>query len=222
MSSLENVESIVLGLVKEYLTKKTFFSILDIIDFVSYRVKTSDLNRNKIELIIKNLIKKRIIIPGTKLMKNNIIENPRRNEIYNYIKKNPSNINEIMRALKIGSNQALWHLSCLEKFEFVRSKKLNNHRVFFKFDSDPKLDKFYHYLNKNIVLKIIEFMLKEDKPLKITEIANGTKKNHTTIKKYINILENLKLVETEKEKNRTLFKLDRKKYTKVRKSIQDD
>ena len=223
MSSLENLESIVFGLVKEYLTKKTFFSIIDIIEFVSNRVRLNpNLNRNKIELIIKSLIKKRIIIPGTKLMKNNIIENPKRNEIYNYIKKSPSNINEIMRALKIGSNQALWHLSCLEKFEFVRSKKLNNHRIFFKFDSNPKLDKFYHYMNKEIVQKIIEFMLKEDKPLKITEIANGTKKNHTTIKKYINILENLKLVETEKEKNRTIFKLDKKKYAKVRKSIQTD
>jgi predicted transcriptional regulator len=223
MSSLDNLESIVFGLVKEYLTKKTFFSIIDIIEFVSNRVRLNpNLNRNKIELIIKSLIKKRIIIPGTKLMKNNIIENPKRNEIYNYIKKSPSNINEIMRALKIGSNQALWHLSCLEKFEFVRSKKLNNHRIFFKFDSNPKLDKFYHYMNKEIVQKIIEFMLKEDKPLKITEIANGTKKNHTTIKKYINILENLKLIETEKEKNRTIFKLDKKKYAKVRKSIQTD
>ena len=223
MSSLDNLESIVFGLVKEYLTKKTFFSIIDIIEFVSNRVRLNpNLNRNKIELIIKSLIKKRIIIPGTKLMKNNIIENPKRNEIYNYIKKRPSNINEIMRALKIGSNQALWHLSCLEKFEFVRSKKLNNHRIFFKFDSNPKLDKFYHYMKKDIVLKIIDFMLKEDKPLKITEIANGTKKNHTTIKKYINILENLKLIETEKEKNRTIFKLDKKKYAKVRKSIQTD
>ena len=223
MSSLDNLESIVFGLVKEYLTKKTFFSIIDIIEFVSNRVRLNpNLNRNKIELIIKSLIKKRIIIPGTKLMKNNIIEHPKRNEIYNYIKKSPSNINEIMRALKIGSNQALWHLSCLEKFEFVRSKKLNNHRVFFKFDSNPKLDKFYHYMNKDIVLKIIEFMLKEDKPLKITEIANRMKKNHTTIKKYLSILENLKLVETEKEKNRILYKLDKKKYNKVRKSIQDD
>ena len=221
MSSLENVESIVLGLVKEYLTKKTFFSINDIIEYVNNRVKLNpNINRNKIELVIKNLIKKRIIIPGTKLMKNNIIEHPKRNEIYNFIKKYPSNINDIMRALKIGSNQALWHLSCLEKFEFVRSEKLNNHRIFFKFDSNPKLDNFYYYLNKEIVIKIIKFMVNEDKPLKITEIANGMKKNHTTIKKYINILENLKLIETEKEKNRVLYKFNKNKYNKVRKSIQ--
>ncbi len=221
MSSLDNLESIVLRLVKEYLTKKTFFSINDIVEFISNRVRLNpEINRNKIELIIKSLIRKKTIIPGTRLMKNNIIENPKRNEIYNFIKKNPSNINEMMRNLKIGSNQALWHLSCLEKFEFVRSKKLNNHRIFFQFDSNPKLDKFYYYLNKDIVLKLIEFLSREGRPLKITEIANGMKKNHTTIKKYITILENLKLVETEKDKNRILFKLDIKKYNKVRKSIQ--
>ncbi len=223
MSSLDNLESIVLGLVKEYLTKKTFFSITDIIEFISNRVRLNpNLNRNKIELIIKSLIKKKIIIPGTRLMKNNIIEHPKRNEIYNYIKKNPSNINEIMKTLKIGSNQALWHLSCLEKFKFVRSEKLNNHRIFFEYDSNPKLDKFYYYLNKDIVLKLIEFLTNEDKPFKITEIANGMKKNHNTIKKYVNILENLKLLETEKDKNRILFKLDIKKYNKVRKLIQGD
>ncbi|MFX1457474.1 MAG: hypothetical protein ACFFDB_19065 [Promethearchaeota archaeon] len=223
MSSSDNLESIVLGLVEEYLTKKTFFSINDIIEFISNRVRLNpNLNRNKIELIIKSLIKEKTIIPGTRLMKNNIIENPKRNEIYNFIKKKPSNINDIMKTLKIGSNQALWHLSCLEKFEFVRSKKLNNHRIFFNINSNPKLDKFYYYLNKEIVINLIEFLTDENKPLKITEIADGMKKNHNTIKKYISILEKLKLVETEKEKNRTLFKLDIKKYNKVSKLISGD
>jgi predicted transcriptional regulator len=221
MSSSDNLDSIVLGLVEEYLTKKTFFSINDIIEFISNRVRLNpNLNRNKIELIIKSFIKKKTIIPGTRLMKNNIIENPKRNEIYNFIKKTPSNVNDIMKSLKIGSNQALWHLSCLEKFEFVRSEKLNNHRIFFKFDSDPKLDKFYFYLNKEIIQNIVEFMSKENKPLKITEIANGMRKNHTTIKKYINILKDLKIVETEKEKNRILYKMDSKKYKNVLKSIR--
>ena len=127
MKTLEDQESVVLSIVKEYLTKKTFFSINDIVEFVSNRVRLNpDINRNKIELIVKSLIKKRIIIPGTRLMKNNIIENPTRNEIFNYINAKPSNINEIMKVLKIGSNQALWHLSCLEKFQFVRSEKMGS------------------------------------------------------------------------------------------------
>ena len=221
MNSLEDLETVVVRLVKEYLTKKTFFSINDIIEFVNNRVRLNpNINRNKIELIIKSLIKKRIIIPGTRLMKNNIIENPKRNEIFNYINNKPSNINEIMRALKIGSNQALWHLSCLEKFQFVRSEKINNHRIFFKFDSNPKLEKFHYYLNKALVQNIIDFMKKENKPLKITEIADGLKKNHSTIKKYLDILKNLKLIKIEKVNGRNGFKLDSEQYFKISKSIQ--
>ncbi|MFW9879697.1 MAG: hypothetical protein ACFFG0_42020, partial [Candidatus Thorarchaeota archaeon] len=97
MSSLDNAKTVVLELVKEYLTKKTFFSIKEIISFINNRVRYNpNINENRIEIILKDLIKKRIIIPGTRLMKNNIIEHPTRNEIFNYIKKNPSNINEIM------------------------------------------------------------------------------------------------------------------------------
>jgi len=219
MSSPNHSESTVLKIVKEYLEKKTFFSIIDMIEYISYRVKKTDLNRNKIEQIIKNLIKKRIIIPGTKLMKNNIIENPKRNEIYNFIKKKPSNINEIMKALNTGSNQALWHLSCLEKFQFVRSKKIGNRRIFYMFDSNPKFDELHYYLRMTIVRKIINLMKKENKPLKITKIVSTLKKNHNTIRKYIVVLENLKLLKIEKEDNRIVYSLDLDEYSSIKKSI---
>ena len=221
MSSMDNAESVVLELVEEYLTKKTYFSIRDIISYINNRVRYNpNINENRIELILKDLIKRRVIIPGTRLMKNNIIEHPKRNEIFNYIKKNPSNINEIMRALNIGSNQVLWHLSCLEKFQFIRSKQINNQKIFFKFDSNPKLDPLYYYLKKEIVQKIINFIKKENKAFKITEIATGLKKNHSTIKKYLYILIDLELIKIEKEKNRNIFKLDLEKYSKARKSIK--
>ncbi|MFX1344680.1 MAG: hypothetical protein ACFFAI_06210 [Promethearchaeota archaeon] len=221
MSSLDNAESVVLELVKEYLSKKTFFSLRDIISFINNRVRYNpNINENRIELILKDLIKQRVIIPGTRLMKNNVIEHPKRNEIFNYIKKNPSHINEIMKVLQIGSNQALWHLSCLEKFQFVRSKQINNHRIFFKFDSNPKYDKLYYYLRKKILQEIINFMEQENKTLKITEIATGLKKNHNTIKKYLNVLTDLKLVNIEKDNKRKLFKFNIKNYTKVRNLIQ--
>jgi predicted transcriptional regulator len=221
MSSLEKVESVVIKLVEEYLTKKTFFSIRDIISYISNRVRYNpNINENRIELILKDLIKKRVIIPGTRLMKNNIIEHPVRNEIFNFIKKNPSNINKIMRVLNIGSNQALWHLSCLEKFKFIRSKQINNHKIFFKFDSNPKLDPFYYYLRKKIVQKITNFMKNENKTFKITEIATSLKKNHSTIKKYIDILNKLELIIIEKENKRNLYKLDLEKLSIAQKSIE--
>ena len=220
MSSPDNLQSIVCDLIREYLKKKPFFSIEDIVVFINNRVKSNPyLNKNSIELIIKNLIKKRILIPGTKLMKNNIIEHPIRNEIYNFIKKNPSNINEIMKAINIGVNQTLWHLSCLEKFRFTRSKKIGNQKIIFEYDSNPEYDMLFFYLKRNIVQEIIDFMIKENKTLKGTEISTGLKKNYNTIKKYLEILKNLDLVTIEKENKKVSFKINAEKYYKIRESI---
>ena len=192
----------------------------DIVEFINNRVRHNpDINKNRIELIIKSLIKKRIIIPGTKLMKQDIIDNPTRNEIYKYIKQNPGkNINEIMKMHNLGSNLALWHLSALEKFQFVRSKKISNRCVFFKFDSDPKCDQLYYYMANAIVQSIIKLM-KNERPFKITDIADGLKKNHNTIKKYLEALTDLNLVEIEKEKSRNLYKLNKERYLKAVKLV---
>jgi len=220
MSTPDILQSIVCDLIREYLKKKPFFSIEDIVVFINNRVKSNPyLNKNSIELIIKNLIKKRILIPGTKLMKNNIIEHPIRNEIYNHIKKNPSNINEIMKAINIGSNQTLWHLSCLEKFRFTRSKKIGNEKIIFEYDSNPEYDILFFYLKRKIVQEIIDFMIKENKTLKGTEISNGLKKNYNTIKKYLEILKNLDLVTIEKENKKVSYKINAEKYYKIRESI---
>lgn len=224
MSTSDNAEQVVLRIVREYLSKKPFFSIGDIVEFINNRVrKNPDINKNKIELIIKSLIKKRVFIAGTKLMKNDIIENPTRNDIFNYIIKNPGkNINEIMRQQKIGSNLALWHLSCLEKFQFIRSKKIGNRNVFFKFDSNPKFDEIHYYMRIKIVQTILKFMANENKALKITEIADGLKKNHNTIKKYLETLTNLKLVEIEKEKSRNLYKINQERFLKTVKLVRKE
>jgi len=222
MNSPNNTEYVVFELIKEYLKKKPFFSIEDIVVFINNRVKANpNINKNRIECIIKKLIKKRVLIPGTKLMKNNIIEHPVRNEIFNLIKHTPSNINEIMKALNIGSNQVLWHLSCLEKFQFVRSKKIDNQRVFFKFDLDPKLDELHFYSKQNVVKEIIKFMQGQKKELKIAEIAKGVKKNYNTTKKYLKILQNLKLIKIERQNRTVLFCLNEDKYSEVRKLINE-
>ena len=220
MNGSNNAENVVLGIVREYLAKKPFFSIKDIVEFVNNRVRHNpNINKNRIELIIKSLIKKRVIIPGTKLMKKDIIDNRTRNEIYQYIKQNPGkNINEIMKTHNLGSNLALWHLSALEKFQFVRSKKISNRCVFFKFDSDPKFDQLHYYMANDIVQSIITLM-KNERPLKITEIVDGLKKNHNTIKKYLEALTDLKLVEIEKEKSRNLYKLNKERYLKAEKLV---
>ena len=222
MNSSDNAEYIVFELVKEYLKKKPFFSIEDIVVFINNRVKLNpNLNKNRIEKIIKTLIKKRVLIPGTKLMKNNIIEHPIRNEIFNLIKQTPSNINEIMNAIDIGSNQVLWHLSCLEKFQFVRSKKFENQRVFFNSDLNPEYDELHFYLKQEIVKEILNFMQVKKKEFKITEIVNGLKMNYNTIKKYLKILQKLKLINIKKQNRKVKFCLNKDKYVEVKRLIYE-
>ncbi len=156
-------------------------------------------------------------------MKNNIIEHPVRNEIFNLIKQTPSNINEIMKAINIGSNQVLWHLSCLEKFQFVRSKKFENQRVFFKFDLNPEFDELHFYLKQSIVKEIISFIQKNSlKEFKITEIANGLKRNYNSIKKYFKILQKLQLITIRRQNRIVLFCLNEDKYFEVRKLINEE
>jgi len=222
MNSPDKTETVVFELVEEYLSKNAFFSLEDIVIFINNRVKMNpNINRAGIEAIIKSMIKKRIIIPGTKLMKNNITENQTRKKILNYIKKNPAiNINEIMKHQKIGSNQALWHLSALEKFQFIRSKKIGNRKIFFACGSNPEFDEIYYYLKVEIVQEIIRFMEKNKNALKVTDIADGLKKNHNTITKYLNILDDLNLLKIEKEKTRNLYKMNKKKYSEVLKIVK--
>jgi len=124
-----------------------------------------------------------------------------------------------MKNIRIGSNQALWHLSCLEKFQFIRSKKIGNRRTFFKFDSNPEEDEIHYYLKVEVVQTIIKFIEAENKALKITEIADGLKKNHNTIKKYLEILIKLNIIQIEKKNNRNLYIINQNQYSKFKKLI---
>ena len=221
MSKSQKVEDAIVEIVEEYLSKKPFSDIQEIVVFINNRMKGNpNVNRNRIELVIKQLIKKRRIIPGTKLMKKNITENDTREEILTYIKENPGkNINQIMRHHDLGSSLALWHLSCLEKFQFIRSKKMGNRKIFFQFNSDPQYDKLHYYMNRDIVQEIIQFIKAQEKGPKITDIANGLKKNHNTVKKYLKILEDLDLVHIKKDNSRDIYILNKKAHKKALKRI---
>ncbi|MCJ7649179.1 MAG: ArsR family transcriptional regulator, partial [Candidatus Lokiarchaeota archaeon] len=74
-------------------------------------------------------------------------------------------------------------------------------------------------LKQEIVQEIIEFMLDQTESLKVSDISNNLKKNYNTVKKYLEILHDLQLVHFERDKKRLLFKLDHKKYYKLKELI---
>lgn len=218
---LDKDEAEVYKFVKEYLKKKPFFSIPDIINYLShYLRKNKNINRNKIEIILKTLIEKNLIIPGAKLVKENILENSKRKEIYEYISNNPAtNINDVMNVLQIGSNQVLWHLKFLEKFQFIRSAKFDNQKIFFKFHLNEYYDKIFYYLRNDSINKILKLMEFSNEGLNPTKIKKLLKMHYYTLKKYLNILCSLNFIILDYDKN--YYRLNHKVYSKVLKDLKN-
>ena len=212
---LDREEAEVYNLVKEYLKKRPFFSILDIIDFLIYYLRKNEtLNRDKIEKILKTLIEKNLIIPGTKLVKENIFDNPKRKEIYEYIYINPGcNINDIMNILQIGSNQVLWHLKFLIKFQFIREVDFDNQKTFFKFQLNEYYDKLFYYLRNERIIKILKLLKSSNEGINPTKISKLLKMHYYTLKKYLNVLSRLNLILLDDDENS--YNLNHEVYYKI-------
>ncbi|MFX1420554.1 MAG: hypothetical protein ACFE9N_16780 [Promethearchaeota archaeon] len=216
---LDKEETQVYKLVKEYLKKKPFFSIPDIITYLIYNLrKNKNINRNRIENVLKTLIEKNLIIPGSKLVKENILENSKRREIFEYICSNPGcNINDVMKALQIGSNQALWHLKFLEIYQFIRAVKFDNQKIFFKFQLNAYYDKMFYYLRNESIKKILLLLRSSKEGITPTKISKLLKMHYYTLKKYLKILSRLKLLIKDYEENS--YTLNHKGYDKIVKHL---
>jgi len=188
-------ERIVYDLVREYLKKKSLSSLDEILDFISHRLKSKkDFNRNKILQVLRSLIKQHLLMPGSKLVKEDILTVPKRVEILDYITAMPgTNMKEIMEYNEIGSNHAVWHLTYLEKFGFIRSVKYGTQKAYFKVDFDEKYDEIFFYLRNSKVKKIIR-LLKEQSSQNPTEISNQLNIHYNTVKKYLHILQKFNLL----------------------------
>ena len=69
------------------------------------------------------------------------MNNERRRQIYNYIKKFPGAHNrEIRNVFNIDNYVAFRHLKFLEIFGYLRSKRFMNKKAYFLYDSDESKD----------------------------------------------------------------------------------
>ncbi|HEC36854.1 MAG TPA: hypothetical protein ENI29_01375, partial [bacterium] len=84
-------EKIVLTVVQEYLNKNRFFNMKEILPFIHARFKMASININLrgIEELLKSLAEKKLIVEGSKLYKDDILNNLKRRKIYDFIKENP-------------------------------------------------------------------------------------------------------------------------------------
>ncbi len=203
-------EKIVYNLIKKYTKKKPISRIMDLTHFLNFQLKNNqNFTKAKILRIVKDLIKKRVIIIGSKLVKDNILENPLRHNIYEYIVNNPgSTIYDLRKKFNVGANQVIWHLNFLVKFEFVKTIMIEKHKVIFSFESEPKYYKIFYYIANEKVKLILNVFKEKKHPISALDITNILSMHYNTVKKYLEKLMDFKIVELSNKKKKYVINYD--------------
>jgi len=213
----------VLDFIKEYLKKKPFFSIEEIVDYIHQRFKSSQYaNKNFIERIVKILIKQKMIVFGTKLLKEDILETPKRNEIYDFVCKNPGTIiSEIMNETETGANHTLWHLKFLYNFQFIRMSVIGKKKAYFNSNLDHRFDTLRFYFRNDRIIKITELLNNSKDGLTVSKVGELLGYHFKTTKKYLDILKELDIIVISKENGKNIYFIKIKNYNRAL-SIKND
>ncbi len=220
--SLNKEEKKIYEVIKEYLLNKPLSSIEDIVTFINYRLRLDpSVNKIMIESVIKSLIRNKLIQPGTKLIKENLLKLTSRKLVYETIKDNEGiNISELIQLEGVSNHQVVWHLTFLEKYEFIRVKKFGNQKAYFLQQSDDSLDNLKYYLRHEKVKKILKSIENITDEITPTTIKQLHGMNFNTAKKYLEILDELDIVKKKSLDSRIIYILDKKQYTNALKTIK--
>jgi predicted transcriptional regulator len=125
---LAHLQERVLTIVTDIIKKKRYI-LLDKLMAIAARETKS--GRAEIERVVDDLIRNKIIVPGSRLIRKNILKNPLRQEIYLLVKSAPGiNLNSIKGKLDLGSREVAWHLSVLIKFGCLQKINYKNTFLF--------------------------------------------------------------------------------------------
>lgn len=126
--------------------------------------KQTGAERIAVENVINHLIRDKVIVPGSRLVRQILLQNDARKKIYNVIKLFPGvNINSIKKTLNLGSNAVMWHLSVLLKFGCIHEIEYKSSSLFALARLTAKETILCSLLRKNlirIILQKLEFSRK--------------------------------------------------------------
>jgi predicted transcriptional regulator len=124
--------------------------------------------------IINLLLKKKILVEGSKLTKSSALLNQYRSEIFNFIKTYPGVHFSVIKRETIpegSSGQFIWHINVLLKFYFIKEVKIKNYTLFIPTDMDDEFGTFFFLLRDKINLKIVKYLDKNE-PFEVAQIPN--------------------------------------------------
>ncbi|MFX1329551.1 MAG: winged helix-turn-helix transcriptional regulator [Promethearchaeota archaeon] len=219
---IANNEQVVLETINEYLDKNRYFSLNDILPFISSRFAKSGINVNidGIKTILKSLIEKNIIVEGSKLTKTDILLNYNRNKIYNYIYKNPGvHFNKIVSTLNLNIPVVEWHLNMLIKFMFITKEKIDNLDTYFDINIKSEDRMLIYLISSNKYKQIIEYIKENQEGISKHQISGQLNMHSTTVNKYTDRLLEYGILTKKALPNKTLFFLNQTNYNRIKQNF---
>ena len=206
-------EKIVLNIVHDYLNKNRQFTFEEIIPYINSRIRltSTNISNEGVRKILKSLTNKKLIVEGSKLIKDEILNNQKRKEIYDFIIKNPGTyFNKILHELNYSNHIVVWHLSMLLKFDFISKKHLENHEIYFDTTTEIEDISSTYFTAKEKSQKIITFMKKNNIGITKTNLSQELNMHMNTLAKYLTLLEKYDVIVKKKIDNKNLYFLSEK------------
>ena len=157
----------VLEIAKEILNKNKVLDIESLYNLAKRRLK---IPRKGLLSIIQLLINKKVLVEGSKFVRDNVLSNFYRRNIYNYIKKKGAvhfslikkNVMSDSKGNYGSSGQLIWHLEMLLKFKFVKKTKVGNYTVFMPIEFESEIGIIIFILQDDINKKILLLLNNQD------------------------------------------------------------
>ncbi|MHA1913973.1 MAG: winged helix-turn-helix transcriptional regulator [Promethearchaeota archaeon] len=214
-------EQTVLEIINEYLDKNRFFSINDILPFISSRFTKSsiNININGIKAILKSLIEKNFIVEGSKLTRQEILFNSNRKKIYEYIQENPgAQFYNIVSNLDLNIPVVGWHLNILIKFMYINKEKIDKVDTYFDVNVKSEDRMIIYLISKDKCKQIIEFLKENQEGMTRYQISEQLNMHSTTVTKYTDKLHEIGILTKKSLPNKTLLFLNNEIYNKFQNS----
>ena len=208
----------VLEIINEYLDKNRFFSVNDILPFISSRFAKSgiNININGIRTILKSLVEKNFIVEGSKLTRNEILSNFNRKKIYEYIQKNPGVLfYNIVSNLGLNIPVVEWHLNILIKFMYISKEKIENRGAYFDVNVKSEDRMIIYLISKDKCKQIIDFLKENQEGITRSQISEQLNMHSTTVTKYTDKLHENGILAKKSLPNKTLYFLNNENYEKL-------
>lgn len=193
LDDLTDLEEAIYEIIKKVLNKNVIFQInSDLIEFCCQKVK---LPEYKVYQILFSLLRRKFIVPGSSLTKEQILENQNRALIFKQIQEKPGmHIRELCSILGKTSGVIRAHLEILENFDYIRRKTYDNPKLTLLFLKDyPEVyDDYFLIIKNENDQRIIQLLI--NKLSTISELSTQMGVHHSTIQYHLEKLERLNLI----------------------------